>query len=173
MSNTVSATLPQSESPAPNKPPFENMVWIPGGTFLMGSDRHYPEEAPVHKETVQGFWMDRYLMTNADFRRFVEATHYVTIAERVPEAAQYPGALPNMLVAGSVVFRQPSRRVDLRNHFNWWTYVPGANWRHPEGPQSSLSGREHHPVVHVAYADVEAYAAWAHKEIPTEPEWEF
>jgi len=150
-----------------------NMVWIPGGTFLMGSDRHYPEEAPVHKVTVSGFWIDRYLVTNADFARFVQATAYVTIAERVPDAAQYPGALPHMLVAGSVVFRQPSRRVDLRNHYNWWTYMPGANWRHPTGPESSLEGIVDHPVVHVAYDDIEAYAAWAGKAIPNEAEWEF
>jgi formylglycine-generating enzyme required for sulfatase activity len=153
--------------------PFEGMAWIPGGTFLMGSDEHYPEESPVHKETVAGFWIDKYLVTNADFKRFVDDTGYKTIAEHVPNAAQYPGALPHMLVAGSVVFRQPDRRVDLRNHYNWWTYVPGADWRHPVGPKSSLDGLESHPVVHVAYEDVEAYAAWAGKEIPTEAEWEF
>jgi formylglycine-generating enzyme required for sulfatase activity len=154
-------------------PRFEDMVWIPGGTFLMGSDRHYPEEAPVHKETVSGFWMDRHLVTNSDFAQFVAATDYATLAERVPDAAQYPGALPHMLVAGSVVFRQPNMRVDLRNHFHWWTYVPGANWRHPIGPESSLEGLQDHPVVHVAYEDVEAYAKWAGKEVPTEAEWEF
>jgi len=139
----------------------------------MGSNQHYPEESPVHKETVAGFWMDAYLVTNADFTRFVNDTGYKTVAERVPNAAQYPGALPQMLVAGSVVFRQPDRRVDLRNHYNWWTYVPGAHWRHPVGPHSSLDGLKDHPVVHVAYEDVEAYAAWAGKEIPTEAEWEF
>src|SRR5215813_2418038 len=157
---------------ADNKP-FDGMAWIPGGTFLMGSDQHYPEESPVHKETVAGFWMDKYLVTNTDFEHFVDDTGYKTIAERVPNAAQYPGALPHMLVAGSVVFRQPDRRVDLRNHYNWWTYVPGADWRHPVGPKSSLDGLDSHPVVHVAYEDVEAYAAWAGKEIPTEAEWEF
>ena len=157
---------------ADNKP-FDGMAWIPGGTFLMGSDQHYPEESPVHKETVAGFWMDKYLVTNTDFEHFVDDTGYKTIAERVPNAAQYPGALPHMLVAGSVVFRQPDRRVDLRNHYNWWTYVPGANWLYPVGPQSSLDGLTDHPVVHVAYEDVEAYAAWAGKEIPTEAEWEF
>jgi len=160
-------------APADSDPPFENMVWIPGGTFLMGSDRHYPEESPVHEETVSGFWMDRYLVRNSEFARFVEATQYVTLAERVPDAAQYPGALPHMLVAGSVVFRQPNLRVDLRNHFHWWTYVPGASWRHPIGPESSLDGFEDHPVVHVAYEDVEAYAEWAGKEVPSEAEWEF
>ncbi len=163
-----SATQP----PATN-PPHKNMVWIPGGTFLMGSDQHYAEEAPVHRETVQGFWMDQYLVTNADFHRFVEATGCVTVAERVPEASAYPGALQHMLVAGSVVFRQPRRRVDLRNHHNWWVWVPGANWRHPEGPESSLESRWDHPVVHMAFEDVEAYAKWAGKEPPTEAEWEF
>jgi formylglycine-generating enzyme required for sulfatase activity len=171
---STSAALAGSDQPFTNNDsPFENMVWIPGGTFLMGSDRHYPEEAPVHQETVSGFWMDRYLVTNSDFTQFVAATDYVTLAERVPDAAQYPGALPHMLVAGSVVFRQPNLRVDLRNHFHWWTYVPGANWRHPIGPGSSLEGLQDHPVVHVAYEDVEAYAKWAGREVPTEAEWEF
>ena len=162
-----------AESAAVNDIRFENMVWIPGGSFLMGSDHHYPEEAPAHPATVAGFWMDECPVTNADFRSFVQATDYVTFAERAPDPALYPGALPHMLVAGSVVFRQPSLRVDLRNHFNWWAYVPGANWRHPEGPSSSLEGREDHPVVHVAYEDVEAYARWTRKEIPSEAEWEF
>jgi formylglycine-generating enzyme len=159
--------------PTPGKPPFDNMVWIPGGTFTMGSDRHYPEEAPTRPETVSGFWMDKYAVTNSDFHRFVAATGYVTVAERPPDPAQYPGALPHMLKPGSVVFRQPHGAVDLRNHFNWWTWLPGADWRHPEGPETSLKGRENHPVVHVAYEDVEAYARWAGKEIPNEAEWEF
>lgn len=157
----------------PRAAPFPGMAWIPGGTFLMGSDHHYPEEAPVHMESAGAFWMDQHLVTNAEFRDFVDATGHVTIAERVPDASLYPGALPHMLVPGSVVFRQPSLRVDLRNHYNWWTYVPGASWRHPEGPERSLKERENHPVVHLAYADVEAYARWAGKEIPTEAEWEF
>lgn len=154
-------------------PPFKNMVWIPGGTFLMGSDRHYSEEAPAHSRSVRGFWMDKYLVTNSEFAGFVEATGHITVAERVPDAVLYPGALPHMLVPGSVVFRQPLQPVDTRDHFNWWGWVPGANWRHPEGPESSLSGREDHPVVHVAYEDVEAYARWAGKEIANEAEWEF
>lgn len=163
---------PYAQPPAAD-PPHKNMVWIPGGTFLMGSNRHYPEEAPAHRVTVNGFWMDQYTVTNADFRCFVEATGYVTVAERVPEAAAYPGALPHMLVAGSVVFQQPRHRVDLRNHYDWWVWVPGADWRHPEGPQSSLDSRWDHPVVHVAFEDVEAYAKWAGKELPGEAEWEF
>lgn len=152
---------------------LKEMAWIPGGSFRMGSDKHYPEEAPVHSETVSGFWMDKYPVTNAEFNRFVQDTGYVTLAERVPDAAQYPGALPHLLVPGSIIFRQPQRAVDLRNHYNWWDWLPGANWRHPEGPKSSLAKRENHPVVHVAYEDVEAYAHWAGKTIPTESEWEF
>ncbi|HEY7066745.1 MAG TPA: formylglycine-generating enzyme family protein [Chloroflexota bacterium] len=163
------AATPNAPSTAP---PFPDMVWVPGGTFLMGSDRHYPEEAPVHYATVDGFWMDRYMVTNQQFRAFVDATDYVTLAERVPNAADYPGALPEMLVAASVVFQKPAGRVDLRNIYNWWTYVPGANWRHPQGPGSSLKGLGRHPVVHVAWEDVEAYAAWAGKALPTEAEWE-
>src|SRR5215467_11634544 len=134
---------------------LKDMVWIPGGTFAMGSDRHYPEEAPVRSKMVAGFWMDKFPVTNTEFRKFVEDTRHRTVAERIPDAALYPGALADKLVPGSVVFKQPSRRVDLRNHYNWWTWVPGANWRHPEGPGSSLQGRESHPVVHVAYEDVE------------------
>ena len=149
------------------------MVWIPGGTFLMGSNDHYPEEAPVHSATVSGFWIDSTPVTNAEFRRFVKATGHVTVAERAPDPALYPGAKPEMLVPASVVFRKTCRPVDLRNPYSWWTYVPGADWRHPEGPTSTLHGRERHPVVHVAYADVEAYLAWAGKSLPTEAEWEF
>jgi formylglycine-generating enzyme len=163
----------QVRSQAPGKPPFENMVWIPGGTFLMGSDKHYPEEAPAHEVTVDGFWMDRHTVTNEEFRKFVEATKHVTSAERAPKAEDYPGAKPDLLVPASVVFNKPRERVDLRDCYNWWIYVPGANWRHPEGPASSLKGKAKHPVVHVAYEDVEAYANWIGKELPTEAEWEF
>jgi formylglycine-generating enzyme len=160
-------------SPLPGAPPFENMAWIPGGTFMMGSNKHYPEESPVHIATVDGFWMDQYTVTNEQFNRFVEETGYVTFCERPPNPEDYPGAKPELLVPASVVFQKTTGPVDLRNHFNWWSYVPGANWRSPRGPESPLQGLEKHPVVHVAYEDVEAYARWAGKELPTEAEWEF
>jgi formylglycine-generating enzyme required for sulfatase activity len=165
----------QSAAPSefPVSAPFENMVWVPGGPFIMGSDNHYAEEAPAHEASVSGFWMDRFTVTNREFARFVDATGYITSAERAPNPEDYPGAKPEMLVAASVVFRKPQGPVDLRNHFNWWTYIPQADWRHPEGPDSSIEGREMHPVVHVAFEDAEAYAKWAGKELPTEAEWEF
>jgi formylglycine-generating enzyme len=153
-------------------PPALGMVWVPGGTFRMGSDDHYPEEAPAHLVTVRGFWMDRCAVTNDEFARFVQETGHVTLAEQVPEAADYPGARPEMLVAASSVFRKPGRPVSLDDPYTWWTWVPGADWRHPRGPQSSIRRLGDHPVVHVAWADVEAYAAWAGKDLPTEAEWE-
>ena len=148
------------------------MVFIPGGEFTMGSDKHYPEEAPAHRVAVDGFRIDRHAVTNKEFRRFVDATGYVTLAEKPANAADYPGAQPEMLVPSSVVFRKSSGPVDLRNHYNWWTYVAGADWRHPRGPGSSLQGLWDHPVVHVAFEDAEAYALWAGKALPTEAEWE-
>jgi formylglycine-generating enzyme len=150
-----------------------SMIWIAGGTFLMGSDRFYREERPARRETVQGFWLDRYPVTNAEFCKFVGATGYVTTCERHPDPAMYPDADPALLVPGSSVFRKPRGPVDLRDNRAWWEYVPGADWRHPEGPGSSIHGRDDHPVVHVAYADACAYAAWAGKELPLEGEWEF
>ena len=138
----------------------------------MGSDRHYKEEAPAHQATVAGFWIDRYEVTNAEFARFVEATGHVTIAERPPNAADYPGALPELLVPASTVFRRPTSRVPLTDAYAWWTYVPGADWRHPRGPESGIEGLDDHPVVHVAYEDVEAYCRWTGLELPTEAEWE-
>ena len=149
------------------------MAWVPGGTFVMGSDEHYPEEAPAHPVTVDGFWIDQHAVTNKEFARFVRATRHVTVAERAPDAADYPGAKPELLVAGSSVFVQPSHRVDLSNPYDWWTWVPGADWRHPLGPGSSVKRMPDHPVVHVAWDDVTAYAAWVGKDLPTEAEWEF
>jgi formylglycine-generating enzyme required for sulfatase activity len=148
------------------------MVWIPGGEFAMGSEE-FSDARPVHRVAVDGFWMDATEVTNAEFDRFVRATSYVTVAERVPRAEDYPGALPENLVAGSVVFTPPPTEVPLDNHYRWWRYVPGADWRHPEGPASSITNRMDHPVVHVAYEDVLAYAKWGNKRLPTEAEWEF
>jgi formylglycine-generating enzyme len=168
------APLPGQAAPAPPRAPSPSagMAWIPGGTFRMGSDGFYPEERPVHRVAVDGFWMDRHPVMNDAFRRFVQATGYVTVAERAPHPADYPGVDAALLVPGSLVFRRPPRPVGLHDPRAWWAYVPGACWRHPQGPASGLRGRERHPVVHVAYEDAEAYAAWAGKSLATEAEWE-
>ncbi len=149
------------------------MVWIPSGAFLMGCNDFYPEERPVHRVAVDGFWMDEHPVTVAEFRRFVKATGYVTWAERPPDPADYPGADPELLVPGSLVFKRTSGPVDLADLHNWWSWTPGAQWRHPEGPGSTLHGRERHPVTHVAFQDAMAYATWARKELPTEAQWEY
>jgi formylglycine-generating enzyme len=150
-----------------------DMIFVPGGTFRMGSDAHYPEEAPAHRVTVGGFWIDCTPVTNRQFRKFVSETRYVTFAELVPDARDYPGALPEMLKAGSLVFTPPKFAVDLRDWSQWWNFKFGANWKRPYGPRSSISGLDDYPVVHIAYRDAEAYARWSGKELPTEAEWEF
>ena len=149
------------------------MCWIPGGTFRMGSDQHYPEEAPAHRVTVDGFWMDGTPVTNGQFREFVEATGHITFCEKAPDPADYPDARPELLIASSAVFVPPAQRVSLRDPFQWWRLEAGADWRHPQGLHSSIEGKDEHPVVHVAWSDVQAYADWAGKQIATEAEWEF
>jgi formylglycine-generating enzyme required for sulfatase activity len=149
------------------------MQWIPGGTFRMGSDDHYPEEGPVHDVTVDGFWMDDHQVTVQEFRRFVKATGHVTVAERPLEPADYPDADPELLVPGSLVFRATRAPVDLRDYRNWWHWVPGTRWDRPEGPDTDVATRDRHPVTHIAFEDATAFAAWAGKDLPTEAEWEF
>jgi formylglycine-generating enzyme len=148
------------------------MVTVPGGEFTMGSDAHYPEEAPARRVSVDGFRIDPTAVTNAQFGAFASETGYVTVAERPLDPADFPGAPPENLVPGSLVFTPTAGPVDLRHLSQWWAWTPGASWRNPEGPHSSLAGREAHPVVHVAFEDAQAYAAWAGKQLPTEAEWE-
>jgi len=174
-------TLP-NKTPAPTPAP-EGMVWVPGGEFSMGSAAASEslcglpgvtrDALPVHRVYVDGFWMDATAVTNEQFEKFVKATGYVTVAEKKPTAEEFPSAPPENLVAGSTVFTPTPGPVPLQNHYQWWSYVPGASWRHPTGPDSDLKGREKYPVVQIAYEDAAAYAKWAGKRLPTEAEWEF
>ncbi|WP_225612577.1 formylglycine-generating enzyme family protein [Paracoccus sp. PAR01] len=152
---------------------LRNMTWIPGGTSIMGSNDHYPEEAPAHRIKVDGFWIDTTPVTNGQFKRFVKATGHVTIAERKPDPSLYPDARPEMLFAGSLVFAPRPDITDLRDWSQWWHFTQGADWRHPYGKGSNIHGLDDHPVVHVAYADALAFARWTGKDLPSEAEWEF
>ncbi|MFO0109062.1 MAG: formylglycine-generating enzyme family protein [Alphaproteobacteria bacterium] len=176
-------TIPNTTPPAGTAP--AGMVWIPGGEFSMGAAEpkghdhnavgmHATNDSrPIHRVYVDGFWMDKTEVTNAQFAAFVKATAYVTVAERKPKQEDYPDAPPENLVAGSIVFTPPDHAVPLNNHYQWWSYVVGANWRHPSGPESSIVGKDNYPVVQIAYEDAEAYAKWVGGRLPTEAEWEF
>jgi len=167
--NVLFSPAPQSRSPEQTK----DMVYIKDGTFWMGSDDGLATERPAHQVKLVSFWIDKYPVTNQQFSKFVNQTGYITYAERNPDPKDFPDVPPDKLVAGSAVFQAPKQKVDMRNYLNWWVYKPGANWKHPEGPNSDLKGRENHPVVHVTYYDAEAYCRWAEKEIPTEAQFEF
>jgi formylglycine-generating enzyme required for sulfatase activity len=174
-------TKVNTQTPPGNAP--AGMAWIPGGEFSMGANdppdmdevgmKATLDARPIHRVYVDGFFMDQTDVTNAQFAKFVSATGYVTVAERKPRAEDFPGAPPENLVAGSVVFAAPDHPVELNNHLQWWSYIRGADWRHPLGPGSDIKGKENYPVVHVAYEDAAAYAKWTGKQIPTEAQWEF
>lgn len=171
---TLTAWRPKINDSTPPEPTPAEMTWIPGGQFWMGTTEDNMADArPWHRVYVDGYWMDKTQVTNEQFAKFVKATGYITVAERKPRPEDYPHALPEKLVAGSVVFSPPDHPVELDNHFRWWNYVAGANWRHPEGPDSDIKTRMNHPVVHIAYEDAVVYCTWAGKRLPTEAEFEF
>lgn len=191
---SVTAPATGPEAPSPFAPTVENatsapepappgMVWIPGGEFSMGAENPVgglcggpdpmPDARPIHRVKVNGFWMDKTEVTNAQFAAFVRATGYVTTAERAPSPEDFPGVPPELLVPGGLVFTPPPHEVDLDNFTQWWRWQPGAQWRHPQGPGSSIEGKDDHPVVQVSWEDARAYAEWAGKRLPTEAEWEF
>lgn len=169
---TKASTNDLTDSIHQGKGSLEEMVWIAGGKFLMGSDE-FEDSRPIHEVSIKGFWMDEHEVTNAQFAKFVKATGYKTVAERALDPKDFPGVPADQLLPGSAVFSPPSTSVSLQNPLQWWKYVVGANWQHPFGPGSVLKGRENFPVVHVCYEDALAYAKWAGKRLPTEAEWEF
>ena len=151
----------------------EGMVRISSGTFWMGSDEGLASERPAHQVTLDSYWIDKHPVPNQQYLKFVQHTGFVTYSERDPDPRDFPGVPKDKLFAGSAVFQSPKHKVDMRNYLNWWVYVPGANWKHPEGPESDLKGREKHPVVHMTYEDAKAYCKWAGKELPTEAQFEY
>lgn len=178
-----SVFLPTIENEKESKATTNNMVWIPGGTFSMGcntSDESLcsiggitKDAQPIHQVYLDGYWMDKTEVTNAEFAKFVSQTGYITVAEQKPSQAEFPNVLPADLVAGSIVFSPTPNEVDLRNYMQWWSFVEGANWRHPSGPNDNIIGKADYPVVQVCYEDALAYAKWANKKLPTEAQWEF
>ena len=167
----IVSDAPHSQASCSKPVGQDDMVWIEGGYFTKGAAEFYPEEGPPQEMEVAGFWIDRFEVTNARFGAFVSATGYVTVAERRPDPKDFPGIDPALLQPGSVVFIMPTDSAGKLTQ--WWRFVPGANWREPTGPGSSIDGREHHPVVHIAYPDALAFADWMGHDLPTEAQWEF